>query len=134
MVASRRREAASIQSQSAGAAPAGRYRPRAIRSKRPAAAARYRPLRDRPASAACPGVKVSTVTPSELYRMQIILSAYDLVRKPSTSRRPLRQGASGPLRCGGMWIPTDEEILGLHEKHAPTADALDLVHTHCLIV
>ena len=33
-----------------------------------------------------------------------------------------------------MRIPTDEEILGLHEKHAPTAKALDLVHTHCLIV
>jgi uncharacterized protein len=33
-----------------------------------------------------------------------------------------------------MRIPTDEEILGLHEKHAPTADALDLVYTHCLIV
>jgi uncharacterized protein len=33
-----------------------------------------------------------------------------------------------------MRIPTDEEILGLHEKHAPTADALDVVYTHCLIV
>jgi uncharacterized protein len=33
-----------------------------------------------------------------------------------------------------MRIPNDDEILGLHEKHAPTADALDLVHTHCLIV
>ena len=33
-----------------------------------------------------------------------------------------------------MRIPTDEEILGLHEKHAPTPDALDLVHTHCVIV
>src|ERR1700729_3254756 len=33
-----------------------------------------------------------------------------------------------------MRIPTDEEILRLHEKHAPTADALDLVYTHCLIV
>ena len=33
-----------------------------------------------------------------------------------------------------MRIPTDDEILGLHEKHAPTAKALDLVHTHCLIV
>ena len=33
-----------------------------------------------------------------------------------------------------MRIPTDDEILGLHEKHAPTATALDLVHTHCLIV
>jgi uncharacterized protein len=33
-----------------------------------------------------------------------------------------------------MRIPTDEEILGLHEKHAPTAKAFDLVYTHCLIV
>jgi uncharacterized protein len=33
-----------------------------------------------------------------------------------------------------MRIPTDDEILGLHEKHAPTADALDLVYTHCVIV
>jgi uncharacterized protein len=33
-----------------------------------------------------------------------------------------------------MRIPTDEEILGLHEKHAPTPDALGLVHTHCVIV
>jgi uncharacterized protein len=33
-----------------------------------------------------------------------------------------------------MRIPTDEEILRLHEKHAPTAHALDLVYTHCLIV
>jgi uncharacterized protein len=33
-----------------------------------------------------------------------------------------------------MRIPTDGEILGLHQKHAPTADALDLVYTHCVIV
>ena len=33
-----------------------------------------------------------------------------------------------------MRIPTDEEILGLHEKHAPTAQAFDLVYTHCVIV
>ena len=33
-----------------------------------------------------------------------------------------------------MRIPTDDEILGLHEKHAPTAEALDLVYTHCVIV
>jgi uncharacterized protein len=39
-----------------------------------------------------------------------------------------------PLRCGGMRIPTDEEILVLHEKHAPTPAALDLVYTHCVIV
>src|ERR1700721_77941 len=134
MVASRRREAASIQSQSAGAASAGRYRPRAIRSKRPAVAARYRPLRDRPASAACPGVKVSTVTSSERYRMQIILSAYVLFRKPWTRRRAGRRGPPGPLRCDGMRIPTDDEILGLHEKLAPAAGAFDLVYTHCVIV
>ena len=33
-----------------------------------------------------------------------------------------------------MWIPTDKDILALHEKHAPTPGALDLVYTHCLIV
>ena len=36
------------------------------------------------------------------------------------------------LRC--MRIPSDDEILGLHEKHAPTAGAFDLVYTHCVIV
>jgi uncharacterized protein len=33
-----------------------------------------------------------------------------------------------------MRIPTDDQILGLHKKHAPTADAFDLVYTHCRIV
>jgi uncharacterized protein len=33
-----------------------------------------------------------------------------------------------------MRIPTDQEILALQEKHAPTPEALDLVYTHCLIV
>ena len=33
-----------------------------------------------------------------------------------------------------MRIPTEQEILALHEKHAPTAGALDLVYTHCVIV
>ena len=33
-----------------------------------------------------------------------------------------------------MRIATDEEILALHEKHAPTPEALDLVWTHCQIV
>jgi len=33
-----------------------------------------------------------------------------------------------------MRIPADREILALHEKHAPTPEALDLVYTHCLIV
>jgi uncharacterized protein len=31
-------------------------------------------------------------------------------------------------------VPSDKDILALHEKHAPTPDALDLVYTHCLIV
>jgi uncharacterized protein len=43
-------------------------------------------------------------------------------------------GAPEPLGCQGMRIPTDDEILGLHEKHAPTAEAFDLVYTHCVIV
>jgi uncharacterized protein len=33
-----------------------------------------------------------------------------------------------------MRVPTDEEILALHERHAPTPEALDLVYQHCLIV
>ena len=33
-----------------------------------------------------------------------------------------------------MRIPADKEILALHERHAPSADAFELVHTHCLIV
>src|SRR5580698_254714 len=33
-----------------------------------------------------------------------------------------------------MRIPTDEDILRLHEKHAPTAKAFDSVYTHCVIV
>jgi uncharacterized protein len=33
-----------------------------------------------------------------------------------------------------MRIPTDGEILLLHEEHAPTPEALDLVYTHCQIV
>jgi uncharacterized protein len=46
-----------------------------------------------------------------------------------------RTGSAGPvatLPC--MRVPADEEILALHEKHAPTAAALDSVYTHCLIV
>lgn len=33
-----------------------------------------------------------------------------------------------------MRIPTDAEILALHERHAPTRAALDLVYDHCLTV
>lgn len=33
-----------------------------------------------------------------------------------------------------MRVPTDREILALHEKHAPTAEARDSVYTHCVIV
>jgi uncharacterized protein len=33
-----------------------------------------------------------------------------------------------------MRIPSDKEILVLHEKHAPTPEALSLVYTHSLIV
>jgi uncharacterized protein len=33
-----------------------------------------------------------------------------------------------------MLIPTDEEIRALHERHAPTRAAFDLVYTHCEIV
>ena len=33
-----------------------------------------------------------------------------------------------------MRLPGEQEIRALHEKHAPTAAALDSVYTHCLIV
>ncbi|MFW6640352.1 HD domain-containing protein [Nocardiopsis algeriensis] len=33
-----------------------------------------------------------------------------------------------------MVIPTDAEIRALHERYAPTPEALALVHTHCEIV
>jgi uncharacterized protein len=33
-----------------------------------------------------------------------------------------------------MRIPTDKQILALHEKHAPTPEAFDSVYTHCRIV
>jgi len=33
-----------------------------------------------------------------------------------------------------MRLPTDQEILALHERHAPSAEALDSVYTHCVIV
>jgi uncharacterized protein len=33
-----------------------------------------------------------------------------------------------------MQIPTDEEILALHSRHAPTTEALDLVYAHCQAV
>jgi uncharacterized protein len=31
-------------------------------------------------------------------------------------------------------IPSDKEIRALHERHAPSAEALELVYTHCEIV
>ncbi|MFE7812095.1 HD domain-containing protein [Streptomyces sp. NPDC057433] len=37
-------------------------------------------------------------------------------------------------RDSGTRIPGPEEIRALHEKHAPTAEAFALVHTHCEIV
>jgi uncharacterized protein len=33
-----------------------------------------------------------------------------------------------------MRIPADKEVHVLHEKYAPTPEALDLVYTHCQIV
>jgi uncharacterized protein len=33
-----------------------------------------------------------------------------------------------------MRIPTEAEVLALHERHAPTPQALDLVYSHCQIV
>jgi uncharacterized protein len=47
-----------------------------------------------------------------------------------------RREAGGPRMCTlrAMRIPDDASIRALHEKHAPTAEALDLVYTHCQIV
>jgi uncharacterized protein len=33
-----------------------------------------------------------------------------------------------------MPVPTDSEILELHETYAPTREAFDLVYTHCVII
>ncbi|MEU8799810.1 HD domain-containing protein [Spirillospora sp. NPDC048819] len=33
-----------------------------------------------------------------------------------------------------MWIPSDGDIRALHEKHAPSQEAFDVVFTHCVIV
>ncbi|WP_327000884.1 HD domain-containing protein [Dactylosporangium sp. NBC_01737] len=33
-----------------------------------------------------------------------------------------------------MWVPSDDEIRALHERHAPSREAFDLVYTHCRIV
>lgn len=33
-----------------------------------------------------------------------------------------------------MRIPGDDEVRALHEKHAPSAEAFDLVWTHCVVV
>ncbi|BCJ73715.1 phosphohydrolase [Catellatospora sp. IY07-71] len=33
-----------------------------------------------------------------------------------------------------MAIPTDEQVRALHERYAPSQEAFDLVHTHCVIV
>ncbi|MGH3240327.1 MAG: HD domain-containing protein [Spirillospora sp.] len=33
-----------------------------------------------------------------------------------------------------MWIPGDDEIRALHERYAPSAEAFELVWTHCVIV
>jgi uncharacterized protein len=34
----------------------------------------------------------------------------------------------------GIRVPTDRQIRALHERYAPSADAFDLVYTHCQIV
>ena len=47
------------------------------------------------------------------------------------SWRSSRWGLATLLR---MLIPGDKEILALHEKHAPSQEAFDLVYTHCVIV
>jgi uncharacterized protein len=34
----------------------------------------------------------------------------------------------------GVMLPTDDQILALHERHAPSPEAFASVHTHCRIV
>jgi uncharacterized protein len=41
---------------------------------------------------------------------------------------------SGSLYCRAIQLPADKEIRALHEKHAPSREAFDLVYTHCEIV
>ncbi len=33
-----------------------------------------------------------------------------------------------------MWVPSDDEIRALHERHAPSPDVFELVYSHCRIV
>jgi uncharacterized protein len=35
---------------------------------------------------------------------------------------------------GGMQVAADADIRPLHERHAPTPEALNVVYTHCVIV
>src|ERR1700761_839911 len=53
---------------------------------------------------------------------------------PSEPRQPGSRAPRKPLRCGCMRIPTDDDVLRLHKKYAPTPDAFDLVYTHCQII
>ena len=43
-------------------------------------------------------------------------------------------GRASTLKPMSTGVPSDEKILALHERHAPTREALDLVYTHCVIV
>jgi uncharacterized protein len=47
-------------------------------------------------------------------------------------------GAEGQIACGGyaagVILPTVDEVRALHERYAPSQEALDLVLTHCEIV
>ncbi|CAL9641703.1 hypothetical protein SUDANB176_06365 [Streptomyces sp. enrichment culture] len=51
--------------------------------------------------------------------------------RPASPAQDHRQGG---CYAPGMRIPGPDEIRALHEKHAPTAEAFALVHTHCEIV
>lgn len=78
IVASGRRAAASSQSQLAPVVSAGRYRPRAIRSRRPEAAARCRLAREVGCSVAASGMMVRGTSSVETEGTQVWLSVDEL--------------------------------------------------------
>ena len=57
------------------------------------------------------------------------------MRPPAPSPAPIPEAAPTPdvIPIPDV-IPTPAEIRALHERHAPSAEMLDLVHTHCAIV
>jgi uncharacterized protein len=62
-------------------------------------------------------------------------------KRPATARQRIAQlklvkelSVVTVTTLQGMQIPADKEIRALHEKHAPSREAFDLIYTHCEIV